>query len=140
MSKLIFGCGYLGLRVAERWRREGDDVYVVTRSEARAATLARQGYAPVVADVTRPDTLTYLPQADSVLWAVGFDRNAGPSMRDVYVDGLQAALDAVPPALAKFVYISSTGVYGQTQDEWVDEESPTVPDREGGQLSLAAEQ
>jgi nucleoside-diphosphate-sugar epimerase len=38
------------------------------------------------------------------------------------------------------IYISSTGVYGQKDGEWVDEESPCAPEREGGRACLAAEQ
>ena len=48
-------------------------------------------------------------------------------MRDVYVEGLQNVLDRLPPSVGRFVYASSTGVYGQAGGEWVDEDSPTVP-------------
>ena len=43
-----------------------------------------------------------------------------------------------PPASA-LVYASSTGVYGQTDGEWVDESSPTCPQHESGKVCLEAE-
>jgi nucleoside-diphosphate-sugar epimerase len=49
-------------------------------------------------------------------------------------------LDALSPETARFVYISSTGVYGQADGEWVDEFSPCHPAREGGRVCLAAEE
>ncbi len=140
MSKLIFGAGYLGRRVAQRWRDAGDQVFVVTRSDDKAREFERQGFLPIVGDVMRPASLAGLPVADSVLYSIGYDRNAGVSRHALYVDGLRAALDALPKETGTFLYISSTGVYGQSHDEFVDERSPCEPVREGGRACLAAEQ
>ena len=132
MAKLIFGCGYLGRRVAERWLAAGETVYAVTRSESHAAEIAGQGLRPIVADVMQPQTLADLPVAETVLYSIGFDRTAGRSIRDVYVGGLAAALEALPAATGRIVYVSSTGVYGQTTGESVDENSPCDPTRDDG--------
>src|SRR5450432_100341 len=83
MTKLIFGCGYLGERVAERWREAGEDVVAVTRSHERAKTFKRQGYGVIVANVTQPDTLAELPVAETVLFAVGYDRTAHQTIEEV---------------------------------------------------------
>jgi len=37
------------------------------------------------------------------------------------------------------IYLSSTGVYGQQQGEWVDEDSPTKPASDAGKMLLQAE-
>ncbi len=140
MSKLIFGCGYLGRRVARRWREAGEEVFVVTRSVERARAFSEEGYHPIVADVLHQPSLAQLPAADTVLYAVGFDRGAGVSMREMFVAGLNAVLDALPDGTGKFIYISSTGVYGQSHGESVDEDSPCQPVREGGRACLEAEQ
>lgn len=139
VDRLIFGCGFLGRRVAARWAERGDRVAVLTRSAHRAETLRTKGYAAIVADVTEPETLAGLPRADTVLYAIGYDRAAGRSRRQVYVEGLAAALDALPPGIERFIYISSTGVYGQSDGSLVDESSPCLPTREGGQVCLEAE-
>ena len=140
MAKLIVGCGYLGERVARRWREGGQSVYVMTRSESRAAVLRDLGYTPIVADVTRAETLKQLPAVETVLLAVGFDRSAGNSIHDVYVEGLKNVLAALPGETGRLIYISTTGVYGSADGEWVDETTPPAPKREGGHVSLAAEE
>lgn len=140
MAKLIFGCGYLGERVLELWRSRGEKVYVVTRSAERAAAWSRAGTHPLVADITQPLTAPPPEEIDSVLFAVGFDRLAGASIHEVYVHGLARVLAWLPPSLQRFIYISSTGVYGSFHGEWIDEDAPCEPQREGGQACLAAEQ
>lgn len=139
MDRLVFGCGYLGRRVADTWHNAGDRVYAVTRCKQRAALLHDAGFLPLIADVTQPESLSDLPQVDTVLYAVGMDRSTEHSITDVYVGGLENVLEQLPPPRGRLVYISSTGVYGQNAGEWVDEDSPTEPDREGGKACLAAE-
>ena len=140
MTRLIFGCGYLGLRVAQRWLARGDDVTAVTRRPERTEELAKWGIRPLVADVTRPETLRELPDAETVLYAVGFDPAGGHCRWDVYVDGLKNVLDELSLDTRRIIAISSTGVYGQTDGSWVDEDSPCRPRREAGKAFVAAEQ
>jgi nucleoside-diphosphate-sugar epimerase len=136
---LVIGPGYLGRRVAAGALRRGEVVSVTTRSRDRAAALAADGFRPVVLDVVRPTEGDPLPQADDVLWCVGFDRAAKLPMRDVYVSGLQRTLAVLPRPTGRLVYVSSTGVYGQTGGVWVDEESPAEPTTESGRISVEAE-
>lgn len=138
--KLIFGCGYLGRRVARRWRNSGDDVAVATRSAERATEFERDGYSAFVANVLQPDTLADLPAADTVLVAVGFDRSANQSIQQVYEGGLRNVLSALPPDTKRLIYVSTTGVYGDAAGAWVDEQTPPNPRRDGGRAALAAEQ
>lgn len=133
---LIVGCGYLGTRVAALWRAAGRRVAALTRSNS--AALTAHGIEPVTGNVLDPASLRALPPAATVLYAVGMDRTAGKSMRDVYVNGLANVLDALPPC-ARFVYVSSTSVYGQTGGEWVSESSATEPTEESGKVVLEAE-
>jgi nucleoside-diphosphate-sugar epimerase len=133
---LVFGCGYLGRRVAERWRTAGRVVQTVTRG--RGAELAAAGFEPIVADVTDPTSLDAANlNANTVLYAVGMDRSAGKTMREVYVQGLENVLRRV--RCKRFLYVSSTGVYGQTDGEWVNEDSATEPLEESGKIVLEAE-
>ena len=141
-SKLVVGCGYLGNRVARRWLASGCQVTVVTRHEARAAEFAAVGLRPIVADVTQPETLRPLseqPVFETVLFAVGYDPSSQSSRHQVYVEGLAAVLDSLPSSVARFLFVSSTGVYGQTDGRLVDEDTPVEPVREAGQAFLAAE-
>jgi nucleoside-diphosphate-sugar epimerase len=140
VTKLIFGCGYLGIRVARRWLAAGETVYALTRSAERAAALAREGIRPLVGDVTRPETLPNLPAADTVLFAIGHDAESGRSIRDTYVGGLKNVLAALSPAIGRFIYVSSTGVYGDHGGGWVDEQTECRPTRAAGRACLEAEQ
>src|SRR5262245_55172324 len=134
-TQFILGCGYLGRVVARLWLAEGRRVAALTRS--RADELRSLGIEPIIGDVTDHATLR-LPVADTVLFAVGLDRSAGKSMREVYVRGLANTLDALR-APRRFVYVSSTSVYGQTDGGWVDETSPTEPADESGCIVLECE-
>jgi nucleoside-diphosphate-sugar epimerase len=139
MTKLIIGCGYLGRRVAALWRARGHRVHATTRRGSEAEAFRTQGLDPVLCDVTDPATLMHLPAADTVLYAVGFDRSAAASMRTVYVDGLANVLAHLPPP-GRFIYVSSSSVYGQRDGGWLDEESATQPEEESGKIVLAAEE
>jgi nucleoside-diphosphate-sugar epimerase len=131
---LILGCGYLGRVVARRWLAQGHRVTALTRS--RADELHSLGVETVIGDVTDP--ALRLPAADTVVYAVGLDRSSGKSMREVYVDGLVNVLKSLEAR--RFIYISSTSVYGQTDGGWVDETSPTGPADESGRVVLECEQ
>ncbi len=140
MKKLILGCGYLGRRVAQAWLEAGQEVLALTRSSQRAEQLAANGIRPIVGDVTSSLDLSDCADIDTVLFAVGFDRKAGKPIRDVYVEGLRRTLDQLPALPRRFIYISSTGVYSQNDGQWVNEQSPCEPVREGGKACLAAEE
>lgn len=142
--KLVIGCGYLGLRVARLWRDAGDVVATLTRSAARAAELAGEGFTPIVGDVAHRDTLGGLPAVDAVLFAVGYDRSCGLTHRQVYVGGLENVLAALAEsphaaALRRFLYISTTGVYAANDRDTVDEDAACDPITPGAQAHLQAE-
>lgn len=139
MRKLLIGCGYLGERVAREWLRQGDEVWALTRSRANAERFGGLGIKPVVGDVLDPQSLRTLPAAETVLYAVGFDRTGSVSKRAVYVDGLRNVLRQVGATCRRFVYVSSTSVYGQDAGELVDESSPTAPTEENGCICRDAE-
>lgn len=140
MKAMIFGCGYLGLRVATAWIVAGHEVSAVTRSAAKAKLLSNAGIQPYLADVCAPDSLVNLPDADIVFYAIGFDRNSGRTHEEVTCEGTRSVLKQFRGRCSRFIYVSSTSVYGQSSGEWVDETSVCQPTQSGGQLNLAAEQ
>lgn len=139
MRALIFGCGYLGDLVAARWQAANHEVVIVTRSSERARSFRQRAFSAITADILRPETLTGLPAAEAVLFAVGHDGTSGQSKMEVYAGGVGNVLNALPPDSGRFIYISTTGVYGPSGGDWVDETTPPNPQREGGRASLAAE-
>jgi nucleoside-diphosphate-sugar epimerase len=136
-SVLVVGCGFLGRRAARRWRAAGRTVSALTRSDERSEQFRAEGIEPILGDVTEPASLRF-PQSDTVLYAVGLDRTAGQSMREVYVGGLANVLGGLPRPRC-FIYVSSTSVYGQTDGEEVDETAATDPEEESGKIVLEAE-
>ena len=146
---LVVGTGYLGRVVAQMSRRNGQRVYATTRRKSRFDSLAADQLLPVQFDWTLPSTYRNLPTSQlsasplsaspRVLIAVSYDRNSPRSRYESQVGGLGNLLRLLP-ADARIVYISTTGVYHQTDGRWVDETSPTHPTGLGGRVHLQAEQ
>lgn len=116
-SVLIIGCGYVGLPLAKAWLHKGRVVYGTTRTPARRDRLKEEGIEPVVLDLLASPPFQ-LPKADLVYFLV-----AG-SHEETLPEGMTRVLSALaenPPQ--KFIYSSSTGVYGDHRGEWVDETS-----------------
>lgn len=114
---MIIGCGYVGLPLGRAFAREGCAVYGTTRSRDRIPLLEKSGLQPVVIDLLKPPFL--FPAADLVYFLVAgsHDETLPQGMSNAI-----AALAANPPQ--KFIYSSSTAVYGDHQGEWIDETSP----------------
>ena len=139
MRFLIFGCGYLGRRVAAAWVDTGHDVIAVTRTQKNAESFRQSGIQPIVADICDLDSLANLPEVDLILYAVGFDRNSGRSHEEVTCGGLRNVLSSIKGRCRRFIYVSSTSVFGQSDGEWVDESSECKPTQPSGQNCLEAE-
>lgn len=142
MRVLIVGCGYVGLPLGAELARQGHEVFGVRRTAAAATELKAAGIVPVVADITRPEALRALPEpVDWVVNTVASSRGGGvEDYRDVYLRGTVNLIErwaTAPPA--KFVYTSSTGVYGQTDGTTVNENSPTTPAAETAQVLVETE-
>src|SRR4029079_12297569 len=118
----------------------GHSVHAVTRTAMRSDELTQAEIQPIVANLLG-DSQILVPQGvRTVLFAVGYDRSSSHSIHDVYVHVLAKAISSVPESIERFIYISSTGVYGNASGNEVDELSPCNPQRPGGKASLAAEQ
>ncbi len=137
---LIVGCGYLGRRVAEAICRQSPDerVFATTRSVEKADALASQSITPILADWTDRRSLSKIPPCARVLVSVSYDPQSSRSREESQVGGLRNLLDFLPSS-SDIVYISTTGVYHQTQGEWVDESSPARPRAAGGLAHLRGE-
>ena len=140
MNRLIFGCGYLGLRVAHRWLNAGDKVYSITRSRPRAVAMKSLGMIPIVADIINLESIPELPVVDTVLFAVGFDRTLEMDIQQFHLTCLKHVVERISEPISQFIYVSSTGVYGDSNGQWIDEDFPATPNRIGGQACLDAEQ
>ena len=140
-SAIIAGCGYTGRRVAAVWLARGIQVYAITRSASKADDLRRTGITPIQLNLADATALPLLPDADVVLWSVGFDQTSGVPRQTVWIDGLRRILNALPTRLEprRIIYTSSTSVYGSGHGQDVNENTLPSPISEGGIACLAAE-
>ena len=141
MRVLIIGCGYVGLPLGAELVRLGHEVFGVRRSEG-GAELAAAGIRAFTADITRPEELARLPQPfDWVVNTVSSSRGGVEAYQDVFVQGTRHLIEWLGPTpLRKYVYTSSTSVYGQTDGSLVKEDSPTEPASATGRLLVETEQ
>lgn len=142
MQALIVGCGYVGTALGAELSRQGHSVWGVQRSGATAADLNQAGIIPVIADITKAETLTKLPrQIDWLVNCVSVGKGGAEQYRRVYVEGMRNLLNWLEPGWkGRLVYTSSTGVYGQNDGSIVTESSATEPDSDTGRELLAAEE
>lgn len=138
MRALVVGCGYVGSVLAQHWKGQGHVVFGARRDPEPIP-----GVTMLAMDVAQPSTLAGVPDGlDWVVMAVGAKRRTEEAYRTSYVDGLSNVLSAVRPRMnagGRIAFVSSTGVYGQSNGQVVDETSPTTPASFSGQLLLEAE-
>ena len=140
MRVLIVGCGYVGLPLGAELVRQGHEVFGLRRSASAAIELKAAGIQPLAGDVTKPETLVELPrQFDWVVNCVAAGGSA-EHYRQTYLEGnrnLVSWLADSPPK--KFVYTSSTSVYGQNDGSIVTESSPAEPEADTAKVLVEAE-
>lgn len=129
---LSFGHGYSAQALARLLIPQGWRVIGTTRRADKAAGFAAEGVEGVVwpgADLTAAlDTATHL------LISAAPDEGGDPVLRDLRDD------IAARAARFRWVgYLSTTGVYGDSGGDWVDEDSPLAPATKRGQARVEAE-
>ena len=135
---LIVGCGAIGSALAEVLARQGHQVTGLKRNPPRPSG-EEGGIHHVAADISSSSDLANLDtDFTQVFFIVSPDARNEASYRAVYETGLNNLLDKLPKA--HWLMVSSTSVYGQTQGEWVDEESIAEPDNIASRLIRQAEQ
>ncbi len=140
MRVLILGCGYVGLQLGAELVRQGHEVFGVRRSW-RGEDAQTRGIHALTADVTQTEQLRALPgQFDWVVNTVSSSKGGVEAYRQAYVQGNRNLAEWLRSNPAKkFVYTSSTSVYGQEDGSQVKEESPTTPTAETAQVLVEAE-
>jgi len=139
MRILIAGCGDVGGALGRLLAAEGHRVWGLRRTVSKLPPELE----PIAADLTDPATLADLPEGlDEVVYAAAADGRGEDAYRAAYSEGvarLLTALDAQGQHPRRVIFVSSTGVYGQSDGEWVDESSTTEPGRFTGRIVLEAE-
>lgn len=132
----IVGCGYLGARVAALERAAGAAVAALARTADAADRLRALGIAPVDGDLDRPAALGRPPFAGNDLYYF-----VSPPARGVTDPRVTACLSVLTEGNRprRIVLLSTTGVYGDCQGAWVNEDRPPHPRADRARRRLDAE-
>lgn len=143
---LMAGCGSLGSAIGLALCAEGHQVWGLRRRAEAVPSPVR----PIGADLSQPVSLrNRLPEAlDAVIYCLTPAQMDEAGYRMAYVEGLQNLLAEGARAgwsPQQLIYVSSSSVYAQDDDSWVDENSATQPEKatsrqllNGEQLALSA--
>ena len=123
---LLAGCGDLGLRVAQRLRARGDEVWALRRTPPDEADA---GIHWIRADLTEARSLQHLPAGlTQLIYLPAPERRDACTYGALFADGLRNLLAAAGmETLQRVLLVSSSAVYGEHGGAWVDEDSPTAP-------------
>ncbi len=145
LKVLFAGCGDIGLRTIRRLESHQEASVWQTLAMRRHIGVLPSNVDAVEGDLRDTAGLVRLldrSRIDAVVITLTPDHMSDDGYRDSYVTAAQAVKSAIaqttqPPSLV--VWISSSGVYGQSGGEWVDELTETSPTSFRGKRLLEAE-
>lgn len=133
---LIVGCGDIGRRVATLALAEGIKVHATYRLPPQAGQLSAAGISPVACDLDQSMPVTGLPSRGATVFYFAPPPGGGeidPRVR-VFCGSIEPGEEP-----EKIVYISTSGVYGDTGADWATEETPVRPQTARARRRLDAE-
>ena len=134
MNLFCFGLGYCADYLSAKLIKQGWQISATCRTSEKAALLEASGIRPVLLSGKKV-TVTDLDKADHILISVPPEQDGS----DPVINFAEAALAALQDQLKWVGYLSTTGVYGDHQGAWIDEETPAGLLSERGQRRVAAE-
>ena len=134
-SLFCFGYGYTCDYLGHALSREGWDIAGTTRDVTKRNTLKQRGISSYIFDYEMPlyDPLMILDQVTHLLISTPPDSDGDPAF-------LMHAHDIRHLPNLKWVgYLSTTGVYGNRNGEWVNENNERAPSSKRGSRRVLAE-
>ena len=129
---LSIGHGFSARALAARLVPQGWRIIGTTRSPDKADAIADTGVEPVV--WPGADLGALIAQFPNVLVSAGPD-----SAGDPVLNAVEDAVTRAAPDLRWVGYLSTTGVYGDHDGNWVDEDTPLTPSTKRGRARVTAE-
>ncbi len=138
---LIVGAGYAGSAVAQYFCHQKQRVWTLVQTPEKQAALKAMGAMPVLADLTKPETLEGIPPAHFVLLSAAPRERTTAAYEALYLKGIENCLQRIRNQIHPLLilYLSSTSVYGDQQGVWVDENSALKPDSDQARILIEAE-
>jgi nucleoside-diphosphate-sugar epimerase len=131
---LCFGFGFSARELALSLPRESWRVTGTSRSEEGCAAIREAGFEAVRFDGTAPVAAGVLESATHVVLSAPPGKTGDPVLACHGED-----LGRCASSIEWLAYLSTTGVYGDRQGGWVDENSPLEPSTARGRARLEAE-
>jgi nucleoside-diphosphate-sugar epimerase len=141
MNVAIIGCGYVGTRIAQFWRRELDlFVTATTTTPERVAALEEVAQRVVAVKGNDPVGLkSVLENQDTVLLSIG--ASSADVYEETYLQTAQTLVSVLQqvPTVQQLIYTGSYSVYGDRNGASVDESSPVAPANPNGEILAQTE-
>ncbi|MBA6419373.1 NAD-dependent epimerase/dehydratase family protein [Pseudomonas sp. 5Ae-yellow] len=136
---VIAGCGDVGTALAHQLLARGWQVYGLRRDPGQLP----EGVVPIAADLTQAEKPADWPaKVDYLVYCPAAGKREPELYQQLYVDGLEHVLAWIKSSGQRLNYllqVSSTGVYAQSEGEWVTENSRALADSPTSRKLLAAE-
>lgn len=136
MRMMIFGAGFSGLAIARTLAGECDFAGGTTRGPERFTALQAAGLTPFIYQGGAPaeELSTALSKITHLVMSIAPDSDGDPLL-EAFAGGLRPSM----PKLEWIGYLSTVGVYGDHDGDWVDEDTVCKPVSRRSVARLAAE-
>lgn len=137
---MIAGCGDVGGRLAVNLSEAGWTVFGMRRNVAALPA----GVLPVAGDLQEAACPAQWPEGvlDYLVYCAAATQHDEAGYQAAYFDGLRNVLNWLKETgqqPRRLFFVSSSGVYGQKDGEWIDESSPAEAQAYSGRVMLEAE-
>lgn len=133
---LVFGAGYSGREIGAQALAQGAVVHGTTRSLSRATELRQAGIQPLIfgGEALSRDASEALRAATHIVVSV-----PPGDAEDPVIAAARSVIARDMPALQWIGYLSTIGVYGDHDGEWIDENARCKPSSKRSTARLEAE-
>lgn len=140
---LIIGCGDIGQRVVAQLLQGSSKaqakpkIFALSSSPERFTELRSQGITPITGNLDHPETLWRIARLASSVIHLAPPQNEGK--HDLRTRHLVQSLSQGGGSVSRFVYVSTTGVYGNRHGDYVDETSAPLANSPRAKRRIDAE-
>ncbi|MBO1042184.1 SDR family oxidoreductase [Brucella pituitosa] len=124
MRIFLFGAGYSARAFSRLMTGEAERIDGTTRNEQNFPTLEKAGIAPIIFDgeTASPELIARLAKSTHVVISISPRESGDPSLTIV-----EEALRRPDNTIRWIGYLSTVGVYGNHDGNWIDETTPCEP-------------
>jgi len=124
MRIFLFGAGYSARAFSRLMTGEAERIDGTTRNEQNFPLLEKSGIAPIIFDgeTASPDLIDRLAKSTHVVISISPRESGDPSLAIV-----EEALRRPGNTIRWIGYLSTVGVYGNHDGNWIDETAPLTP-------------